>query len=67
MSDQRSWCADLSPHRTVSTVYRGSHDITVVVVPQMAHMHNFAHTRAQLWDRLAGFARPVPLPHERGA
>ena len=27
-------------------------DISVLVVPQMAHMHNFATTRAQIWDRL---------------
>jgi pimeloyl-ACP methyl ester carboxylesterase len=27
-------------------------DIRVVVVPQMAHMHNFATTRTQIWDRL---------------
>jgi alpha-beta hydrolase superfamily lysophospholipase len=33
--------------------YRGSSDITLVVVPEMAHMHNFAGTRQQLWDRLA--------------
>ncbi len=33
------------------TGYPGSSDITVVVVPRMAHMHNFAETRAQLWER----------------
>jgi pimeloyl-ACP methyl ester carboxylesterase len=33
--------------------YPGSSDITVVVVPQMAHMHNFAETRAQLWERFS--------------
>jgi hypothetical protein len=31
--------------------YPMSRDITVVVVPQMAHMHNFADTRECLWDR----------------
>jgi hypothetical protein len=31
--------------------YPGSSDITLVVVPRMAHMHNFAETRAQLWER----------------
>ena len=25
--------------------------ITLVVIPEMAHMHNFADTRGQLWDR----------------
>jgi alpha-beta hydrolase superfamily lysophospholipase len=31
--------------------YPASADITVVVFPNMAHMHNFADTRTQLWDR----------------
>ena len=26
-------------------------DITLVVIPEMAHMHNFADTRRRLWDR----------------
>jgi hypothetical protein len=31
--------------------YPASSDITLVVIPEMAHMHNFADTRTQLWDR----------------
>lgn len=31
--------------------YPVSRDITLVVVPRMAHMHNFADTRERLWDR----------------
>lgn len=31
--------------------YPASSDITLVVIPEMAHMHNFADTRRQLWDR----------------
>jgi len=31
--------------------YPHARDITLVVVPRMAHMHNFAETRAQLWER----------------
>lgn len=34
------------------SAYRASRDITLVVVPRMAHMHNFAGTRRQLWERL---------------
>ncbi len=41
---------------TEPTAYRGSRDVSVVVVPEMAHMHNFARTRTQLWDRIAHFA-----------
>lgn len=37
--------------RAEATGYPGSSDITIVVIPQMAHMHNFADTRAQLWLR----------------
>ena len=39
------------------TAYRGSANVAVTVVPRMAHMHNFAHTRALLWDAIANFAR----------
>jgi hypothetical protein len=38
------------PHAE-ATGYPGSSDITTVVVPRMAHMHNFAETRGQLWQR----------------
>jgi pimeloyl-ACP methyl ester carboxylesterase len=34
-------------------------DISVLVVPRMAHMHNFAATRALLWDRLDEFVTHV--------
>ena len=31
--------------------YPSSPDITLVVIPRMAHMHNFADTRTRLWER----------------
>jgi len=31
--------------------FAAARDITLVVVPHMAHMHNFADTREQLWER----------------
>jgi pimeloyl-ACP methyl ester carboxylesterase len=34
-------------------------DISVFVVPRMAHMHNFAVTRAWLWERLDEFTTHV--------
>ncbi len=34
-------------------------DITVFVAPRMAHMHNFASTRALLWDRTLDWAAGV--------
>jgi alpha-beta hydrolase superfamily lysophospholipase len=36
--------------------YRRSTEITISVTREMAHMHNFARTRVQLWRRLANFA-----------
>ena len=46
---ERDVCPD--PHAEPSA-YRGSPDITLLVVPRMAHMHNFAGTRQRLWNRL---------------
>jgi alpha-beta hydrolase superfamily lysophospholipase len=41
------------------TAYRGTSEVVLMVVPRMAHMHNFARTRAVLWDGIAHFARGV--------
>ncbi|BBZ75463.1 hypothetical protein MANY_08000 [Mycolicibacterium anyangense] len=46
------------PHHEPAA-YEKSSDVTVFVAPRMAHMHNFASTRAMLWDRLAGWAAAV--------
>jgi alpha-beta hydrolase superfamily lysophospholipase len=37
--------------------YPNSGDVAVHIVPQMAHMHNFASTRAQLWQLIEAWAR----------
>jgi alpha-beta hydrolase superfamily lysophospholipase len=47
------------------TAYRGSRDVTVAIFERMAHMHNFASTRVQLWERLATWADAVA--QRRGA
>jgi pimeloyl-ACP methyl ester carboxylesterase len=39
--------------------YKNSRDVSVYVVPRMAHMHNFASTRSMLWDRLVSWSRAV--------
>ena len=36
--------------------------MTLAVVEQMAHMHNFADTRERLWEDLAAWL-PVPQRH----
>lgn len=45
---------DVSPDvRREPTAFISSDDISVFVVPRMAHMHNFAPTRQMLWQRMA--------------
>jgi pimeloyl-ACP methyl ester carboxylesterase len=41
------------------SAYRSSRDVSLFIVPRMAHMHNFASTRAQLWSRIESWARRV--------
>jgi hypothetical protein len=48
-----------------SSGYRGSSDITLALVPKMAHMHNFAPTRAELWSHLGSFCSRVKARTER--
>jgi pimeloyl-ACP methyl ester carboxylesterase len=42
-------------------------DISVLVVPQMAHMHNFATTRARIWEQLDEFIAHVTRTTTAGA
>lgn len=46
------------PHDEVA-FYTGSHDVTLYVLEDAAHCHNFAPTRTRLWDRLARWADGV--------
>lgn len=39
--------------------FRSAADLSLLLIPRMAHMHNFAPTRHQLWTRLEHFARRV--------
>jgi pimeloyl-ACP methyl ester carboxylesterase len=41
------------------TAYKSSADISVYVCPRMAHMHNFADTRHQLWVRIHAWGTGV--------
>lgn len=51
---------DVSPNpRDEPRAYPHSPDITLVVVPRMAHMHNMASTRQQLWQRLHSWGEGV--------
>jgi pimeloyl-ACP methyl ester carboxylesterase len=59
VSGQRDVVPD--PHAEPAA-YSASPDVTVVVVPGMGHMHNFAGTRLRLWDRLAGWIDTVVDP-----
>jgi pimeloyl-ACP methyl ester carboxylesterase len=51
---------DTSPDpRAEPSAFPACDDITVAVIPRMAHMHNFAGTRALLWERLGQWADGV--------
>ena len=39
--------------------YPLSSDVTLTITPRMSHMHNFAGTREQLWDRLLSWVNTV--------
>jgi pimeloyl-ACP methyl ester carboxylesterase len=53
------------PHADVAS-FPSSNDVSLSVVPRMAHMHNFASTRRLLWDRLehwmAGVVQAMSAP-----
>jgi pimeloyl-ACP methyl ester carboxylesterase len=51
---ERDTCPD---PRAEPSAYSASPDISVFIVPRMAHMHNFASTRETLWARLHGWTR----------
>lgn len=53
---ERDVCQD--PLREVAA-FMSARDIAYFVVPRMAHMHNFAGTRALLWCRLGAFVAQV--------
>ena len=53
---ERDVCPD--PHAEPSA-YRSASDVTLYVQPRAAHMHNFAGTRALLWDRLVWWALAI--------
>ncbi|MEU0950673.1 alpha/beta hydrolase [Streptomyces canus] len=51
---------DVSTHpRSEPASYPRSSDLTVVVMPDMAHMHNFADTRERLWRRFVDWLPTV--------
>lgn len=41
-------------------MFRSSCDIRLSIIPRMAHLHNFADTRAELWRRLGDYIREAP-------
>ena len=53
---ERDVCPD--PHAEPSA-YKRSRDISLYILPRMAHMHNFASTRRDLWDRLVAWSRMI--------
>ncbi|CAN7191776.1 hypothetical protein LJR225_000548 [Phenylobacterium sp. LjRoot225] len=47
--------------------FPASRDVSLLVVPQMAHMHNFASTRRRLWDALSAWAADRAPRRTRGS
>jgi dienelactone hydrolase len=47
------------PHADVA-FYTGSRDVTLYVLRDAAHCHNFASSRKQLWDRIGRWADGLP-------
>jgi alpha-beta hydrolase superfamily lysophospholipase len=52
------------PHAEAAA-YPASRDVTVFVVPRMAHMHNFASTRVVLWQRLEAWSKTLAAAASR--
>jgi alpha-beta hydrolase superfamily lysophospholipase len=51
---------DVSPNPYAEpTNYTGSPDVTLHLVPNSGHCHNFASHRTQLWDRIATWVQTV--------
>lgn len=55
---ERDVCPD--PHAEPSA-YAGSRDVSLFIAPRMAHMHNFASTREQLWTRIESWSRRIAM------
>ena len=61
---ERDTCAD--PLAEPAS-FASSRDISVFIVPRMAHMHNFASTRELLWDRIVAWSKIVAISKEERA
>jgi len=53
---ERDVCQD--PLRELGA-FQSARDLAQFVVPKMAHMHNFAGTRAIMWKRIEAFVVQV--------
>jgi len=53
---ERDVCPE--PHHEAAA-YCNSPDVSLYIAPRMAHMHNFASTRALLWERIVAWALMV--------
>jgi pimeloyl-ACP methyl ester carboxylesterase len=49
-----------------AAMFRSTSDLTLTVVPRMAHMHNFAASRRRLWRRIDEFAFRAARESEGG-
>ncbi|MFC5745702.1 hypothetical protein [Actinomadura rugatobispora] len=56
----------VEPLRDVA-IFRSAPDIATAIIPRMAHMHNFAPTRALAWARLQAFIPRVAAVGDHAA
>jgi pimeloyl-ACP methyl ester carboxylesterase len=58
---------DVTPEPLVDAMmFRSTCDLHLAIIPEMAHMHNFADTRRALWQRIENFVALVqscPTPN----
>jgi len=47
--------------------FSSARDLALLVVPHMAHMHNFAGPRRQLWQRIETFVDQVVAVRKQGS
>lgn len=62
VNGERDTCP--APHAEAAA-YPASRDVTIFIVPQMAHMHNFASTREVLWRRLDAWSKTIAAAGSR--
>jgi hypothetical protein len=46
--------------------FQSANDLSLSIIPRMAHMHNFAGTRRRMWRRIDAFVYQAAAHREEG-